>query len=94
MGTLKGNDAHDAMMRLGKTEMNWKHLRPEPKTTNPFNRSKDKYIYTEKGGWIDMSHFMFYAGRAYDYKMQKESAQKVINSEGFRYMKFGPKVPY
>lgn len=79
MGTLTGNQGHDAMMRLGKTEMNWAHLRPEPMTTNPFNTSKDKYIYTTKGGWLDMAHFMFYAGKAYDYKQQKESAQKAIS---------------
>jgi len=79
MGTLTGSAGHDAMMRLGKTEMNWAHLRPEPMTTNPFNTSKDKYIYTTKGGWLDMAHFMFYAGKAYDYKQQKESAQNAIS---------------
>ncbi|MCX2494075.1 DUF6443 domain-containing protein [Pedobacter sp. PF22-3] len=79
MGTLTGSQGHDAMMRLGKTEMNWAHLRPEPMTTNPFNTSRDKYIYTTKGGWLDMAHFMFYAGKAYDYKQQKETAQKAIS---------------
>ncbi|WP_304344205.1 RHS repeat domain-containing protein [Chryseobacterium koreense] len=79
MGTLTGSQGHNAMMRLGRTEMNWAHLRPEPMTTNPFNISKDKYIYTTKGGWLDMAHFMFYAGKAYDYKQQKESAQKAIS---------------
>lgn len=92
MGTLRGAAAHDAMMRLGKTEMNWKHMRPEPMTTNPFNNSKDKYIYTQKGGWLDMAHFMFYAGKAYDYKMQKESAQKVVNSNGFSRMMHGQEL--
>lgn len=83
MGTLTGLMAHDAMMKLGNTEMNWKHLRPEPTTTNPFNTSKDKYIYTEKGGWLDMAHFMFYAGKAYEYKQEKLSAQKIVNSDTF-----------
>lgn len=90
MGRLTGANGHNAMMRLGKTEFNWKHMRPEPMTTNPFNTSKDKYIYTEKGGWLDMSHFMFYAGRAYDYKMRKaEAADKLKTSYGPR-NGFGP----
>ncbi len=72
MGTLKGQAAHNAMLRLGKTDWNWSSMRPMPATTNPFNTSSDKYIYTEEGGWIDMSHFMFYAGRAYEYKQKGE----------------------
>jgi RHS repeat-associated protein len=92
MGTLKGNKGHDAMMRLGKTEWNWSHMRPEPMTTNPFNTSKDKYIYTERVGWLDMSHFMFYAGRAYDYKMQKENAQAQMNSEVFKHLESGTQM--
>lgn len=32
-----------------------------------------------------MSHFMFYSGRAYMYKMQKEQAQRIINSKGFAF---------
>lgn len=43
-----------------------------PAATAPFNKCKGRYIYTKKGGWIDMSHFMFYAGRAYQYKVAKE----------------------
>ena len=72
MGTLYGQDAHKAMLRLGKTNWSWSSMRPMPATTNPFNISKDKYIYTKEGGWIDMSHFMFYAGRAYEYKQAGE----------------------
>jgi hypothetical protein len=34
---------------------------------------KGRYIYTKKGGWIDMAHFMFYAGKAYNYKLDGES---------------------
>ena len=79
MGTLTGALGRDAMMRLGKTEWSFDHPRPMPATTAPFNNSPDKYIYTEKGGWLDMAHFMFYAGRAYDYKMQKQAAQEKIN---------------
>ncbi|WP_375605350.1 hypothetical protein [Flavobacterium davisii] len=92
MGTLKGSQGHDAMMRLGKTEWNWSHMRPEPMTTNPFNTSKDKYIYTERVGWLDMSHFMFYAGRAYDYKMQKENAQAQMDSDGFKHLESGTQM--
>ncbi len=80
MGTLTGSNAHNAMMRLGQTKMNWSHGRPEPVTTNPFNNSSDKYIYTEKGGWLDMGHVMFYAGRAYDKRVQKESGENVANA--------------
>jgi RHS repeat-associated protein len=72
MGTLTGTNAHNAMLRLGKTEWSWSQMRPMPATTNPINSSYDKYIYTEEGGWIDMSHFMFYAGKAYQYKQDGE----------------------
>jgi len=81
MGTLSGNDAHLAMLRLGETEFSWKRGLT-PKTTNPFNTSKDKYIYTEKGGWIDMAHFLFYAGRAYQTRVEKENAQEKIKNCG------------
>ena len=57
----------------------------KPANTGPFNTCTSRYIYTEKGGWIDMSHFMFYSGRAYMYKMQKEQAQRIINSKGFAF---------
>ena len=76
MGTLRGTDAQDAMRRLGQTEMNWQQGRPTPTTTGPFNLMRDRYIYTENGGWLDMSHFMFYAGKAYGYKEKKEEGQK------------------
>jgi|GEM_PF-6230169 len=92
MGTLTGNNAHNAMMRLGKTEMNWSHMRPEPMTTNPFNTSKDKYIYTDRVGWLDMSHFMFYAGRAYDYKVQKENAKSQMESKGYSHLESGTQM--
>jgi len=94
MGMLTGALAHDAMMRLGKTEMNWKHFRPEPMTTNPFNTSKDKYVYTKKGGWLDMSHFMFYAGKAYEYKQEKLSAQEVVNCEGFSSLSYEAQMAF
>ena len=70
MGTLTGTDAHNAMIRLGNTKVNG--IKVVPATTAPFNKCKGRYIYTKKGGWIDMSHFMFYAGRAYQHKMSGE----------------------
>ncbi|MCX6232781.1 MAG: RHS repeat-associated core domain-containing protein [Bacteroidetes bacterium] len=86
MGTLTGALAQDAMLRLGRTEMNWKQKRPTPATTAPFNNIKDRYIYTEKGGWIDMAHFLFYAGKAYEYKQNKISAENMIKSETFVFL--------
>ena len=77
MGTLKGNNAQDAMLRLA--EINWSNGKPTPATTAPFNLQADRYIYTEKGGWMDMSHFMFYAGTAYKYKEEKIEAKKMID---------------
>jgi len=78
MGTLTGGNAQDALRRLAK--INWSWGKPTPATTAPFNLQKDRYIYTEKGGWIDMSHFMFYAGTAYKYKEEKQAAQEAISS--------------
>lgn len=86
MGSLSGASAHDAMMRLGKTEWSFSNPRPMPATTGPFNNSRDKYIYTENGGWIDMAHFMFYAGKAYAYKQQQAEAQEMVNSNTFMFL--------
>lgn len=33
-----------------------------------------------------MSHFMFYAGRAYKYKLQNQMAKGLVNSSGFIFM--------
>ncbi len=68
VGTFKGRSAHNYMISLGNTKFNWKQMRPLPTQTGYFNSKKGRYIYTEKGGWIDMAHFMFYAGKAYQYK--------------------------
>ncbi|WP_277674605.1 hypothetical protein [Piscibacillus halophilus] len=47
---------------------------PRPAATAPFNTPwGNRYIYTEKGGWIDMSHSMFYAGGAYQAKLDKQA---------------------
>jgi hypothetical protein len=68
LGMKTGQSAHTAMLSLGKTELTWSNPRPMPANTGRINTFKDKYIYTENGGWIDMAHFMFYAGKAYQYK--------------------------
>jgi hypothetical protein len=68
LGLKTGQSAHTAMLALGKTEWTWSNPRPMPANTGRINTFKDKYIYTEEGGWIDMAHFMFYAGKAYQYK--------------------------
>ena len=65
VGGFTGNAAHNYMMSLGNTEFSWKQMRPLPTQTGYFNQKKGRYIYTKKGGWVDMTHFMFYAGKAY-----------------------------
>ena len=81
IGTAKGEQASSAMIRMSKT----KGL--SPANTAPFNRSGDnRYIYTRKGGWIDMAHFMFYAGTAYANKLAKENAQELVKSPSFALM--------
>lgn len=66
-GTFTGNQAHNKLLAFGKTKMTWSG--PKPAITAPLNTSGgNRYIYTKKGGWVDMAHFMFYAGRAYQYK--------------------------
>ena len=69
LGTQVGANAGEALLRLGQTEFSWKQMRPLPTTTPYFNNKSARYIYTEKGGWIDMVHFLFYAGKAYGYKV-------------------------
>uniref|UniRef100_UPI00387038D1 hypothetical protein n=1 Tax=Fibrobacter sp. TaxID=35828 RepID=UPI00387038D1 len=81
IGKSTGTMAHAAMLRMGQT----KGIKPA--NTAPFNTSGgNRYIYTENGGWIDMAHFMFYAGRAYNYKLQKKQARDIMNSAGFAIM--------
>lgn len=81
IGTSTGAKSHAAMLRMGETKGFL------PANTAPFNTSKgNRYIYTKKGGWIDMAHFMFYAGRAYNYKQQKQDAKKSISSIAFAFL--------
>ena len=69
VGKYTNQNAHMYMMKLGNTEWS-REMRPLPTQTGFFNMKKGRYIYTEKGGWIDMTHFLFYAGKAYKYKQQ------------------------
>jgi hypothetical protein len=81
IGNAKGASAHVAMLRMGMI----KGIKPA--NTAPFNTSRgNRYIYTMVGGWIDMAHFMFYAGRAYYYKQQKQQALDIIHSDELSYM--------
>ena len=82
IGLSSGAEAHSAMLRMGAV----KGIKPA--NTAPFNESgNNRYIYTKKGGWIDMAHFMFYAGRAYRHKLDKKLAQDFILTKEFSTMR-------
>lgn len=76
IGLKRLAEAEQALLKLGETE-GWI---PTPKTTPYFNLKKGRYVFTEKGGWIDMVHFLFYAGKALAYKQsgEKHPAEKAI----------------
>jgi RHS repeat-associated protein len=80
IGLTTGAQSGQALLRLGSTEFSWKQMRPLPITTPYFNNRNGRYIYTENGGWIDMVHFLFYAGKGYQYKQQRENAQKAVDA--------------
>ncbi|WP_265131652.1 RHS repeat-associated core domain-containing protein [Chryseobacterium oranimense] len=82
MGMLSGSNAANAMSRLGNTEFSWSQGRSLPTATGYFNNREGRYVYTSKGGWVDMVHFLFYAGRAYNYKQEKIEAQKEVIEKG------------
>ncbi len=86
VGLQTGVYAHYALLKFGQTEWNWKQFKPLPISTPYFNNKQGRYIYTEKGGWIDMTHFLFYAGKAYEYKQDKIKAQEIVNSDKFVYL--------
>ncbi len=62
IGKTTGGSAAAALSRLGDTSG------LTPVSTPYFNTRSPRYIYTTKGGWIDMVHFLFYAGKAKKYK--------------------------
>ena len=78
VGNFKGQTAANYLKSLCNTEWKWSQFRPIPAQTPYFNNKKGRYIYTKKGGWLDMVHFLFYAGKAYNYKLQKQQANKLI----------------
>ncbi len=85
VGKFIGDDASNYLASLGNTEFNWKQMRPLPTQTGFFNQKAGRYIYTEKGGWLDMAHFMFYAGRAYQYKLDgKDNPLREAVLDGIR----------
>ena len=86
MGRTVGKDAEDAMLRLDDIEFK---LPPTPATTGYFNLRKGRYIYTEEGGWLDMTHFLFYAGVAYSEKkgyLERQDRVKSINEHNAFYL--------
>ncbi|MCP9235493.1 hypothetical protein NMA52_06005 [Lewinella sp. JB7] len=68
VGQYAGQAANRYVGSLDNTEFSWKQMRPLPTQTGYFNQKEGRYIYTKKGGWVDMAHFMFYAGKAHQYK--------------------------
>lgn len=70
VGNYTGQAASNYLRGLGSYEM--KGGKPEPTQTGYFNNKQSRYIYTKDGGWMDMSHFMFYAGTAYAAKLDGE----------------------
>jgi RHS repeat-associated protein len=71
VGVQTGAMASPALSRLGETE--WSKRGLGPANTAPFNSSKNRYIYTTGYGWVDMVHFLFYAGRAYNYEQKGDA---------------------
>ena len=70
IGLQTGTNAENALLRLGQTE--FKNFKILPISTPYFNKKEGRYIYTEKGGWVDMTHFLFYAGKALEAKKAGE----------------------
>ena len=83
VGLATGAAAQKALLSLGETS-NF-----APTNTGVFNLSSNRYVYTGDGGWIDMVHFVFYAGRAAGYKANGdanpvgEAVQDGYKQEGF-----------
>jgi hypothetical protein len=68
VGEQRGQEAGKALARMGEVD-GWGY----PSSVPHFNMKEGRYIYTESGGWVDMVHFLFYAGLAYQYKQNGES---------------------
>ncbi len=78
VGEQVGDKAAGALRYLGER----KGLKPAkmgPLTGNV----KGRYVYTTKKGWVDMSHFLFYAGRAMIHQYEgKENPLELAVREG------------
>ena len=63
LGRATGTEASIVLADLGELGGNAGSEGPEQ---NPMAGTEPgRYIYTKKGGWIDMRHFLFFAGRAW-----------------------------
>jgi RHS repeat-associated protein len=63
VGLTKGQNAWRTLQNFADT--NWKFV---PTQVAYFNFSKNRYVYTGNYGWVDMVHFLFYAGVSSFYK--------------------------
>jgi hypothetical protein len=92
IGHLKGQQAVEFLLNMGKTKFSFTNLTILPINARLFTNSDLRYIYTEKGGWIDMAHFMFYAGKAYKYKLDgNENPIQEAVEDGYLQEKMDPK---
>ncbi|WP_256560388.1 FG-GAP-like repeat-containing protein, partial [Myxococcus dinghuensis] len=60
-----GKAAADRLVNL--SEVNYNMSGPAPANTRFLQNMANRYVYTARGGWVDMNHFMYYAGHAYEY---------------------------
>lgn len=63
IGTTTGVAGMNALVYLGSSNGF------DPVATPYFNMSSNRYVYTTSGGWIDMVHFLYYAGIAENNKI-------------------------
>ncbi len=67
VGLYQGQKASEYLASINDTEFSISACRPMPTQLGYYyNLPKGRYVYTKKGGWIDVSHFMFYASEAYN----------------------------
>jgi len=71
VGKFTGNKADAYLLSLSNT----KNMLPTQ--TGYYNLKKGRYIYTKNAGWVDMVHFLFYAGKARKYKNDHSIADAI-----------------
>jgi hypothetical protein len=86
VGNFTGEDASVYLQSLSDTK--FKKMKIEPTQTSYFNTKQNRYIYTENGGWVDMVHFLFYAGKAYDMKLNEAKDSKISTVSAGRRQEF------